>query len=69
MAQLMLGVVLTDDEQWEEGLIALRRAIELEPDNAEIYNSMGFAYSGLDQIPAARSGPFDGRSDPFTSGC
>lgn len=52
-AQLMLGIVLTDAEQWEEGLIALNRAIELDPDNAEAYNSQGFAFAGLDQHESA----------------
>jgi uncharacterized protein (TIGR03032 family) len=52
-AQLMLGVVLTDDEQWEESLIVLRRAIELQPDSAEAFNSLGFAYAGLGQHGAA----------------
>lgn len=52
-AQLMLGVVLTDDEQWEEGLIALQRAVELDPNNAEAHNFIGFAKSGLGQIEAA----------------
>jgi uncharacterized protein (TIGR03032 family) len=52
-AQLLLGVVLTDDEQWEEGLIALRRATELDSNNAEAHNYQGFAYSGLDQNEAA----------------
>ena len=52
-AQLMLGVVLTDDEQWEEGMIALLRAIELAPDSADAFNSLGFAYSGLEQPVAA----------------
>lgn len=52
-AQLMLGIVLTDAEQWEEGLIALNRAIELEPDNAEAFNSQGFAFAGLGQFESA----------------
>ena len=52
-AQLMLGVILSDDEQWEESLIALKRAVELQPNSAEAYNSLGFAYSGMDQHMAA----------------
>jgi len=48
-AWLALGIVLNDDEQWEEGLIALGKALAIDPNNAETHNAIGFAHAGLNQ--------------------
>ena len=54
-AHYNLGVVLQEQEHYDEGVAAYRRAIELKPDYAEAHNNLGSSLARMGQVDEAVS--------------
>ena len=54
IAYIDLGVVLTEEHQYEDAVAALRRAVELDPSQPDAHYRLARAYKAIGRIPESQ---------------